>query len=341
MSDKMNSFSLKHSDPQAKRSSNRQRPLASISLDLDNLWSYMKTHGDAGWEKFPSYFDIFIPHVLDILDQLNLKVTFFIVGQDAALDKNREALKLLTERGHEVGNHSFSHEPWLHLYPKDRIKKEVSNAEEEIVQVTRQKPIGFRGPGFSWSPDLFDVLLENGYTYDASTLPTYLGPLARMYYLWSSDLTEEEKDQREGLFGSFKDGLRPVKAYRWQLASGARLLEIPVTTIPIIKTPFHLSYLLYLSRFSISLMNLYLKTALSLCQLTHALPSFLLHPLDLLSGDQVPELAFFPGMDLTGDRKLQVFEKAIKMLCQQFDIVNMSTHAKSLSEQKSLKVVKL
>ena len=67
--------------------SNAGKPLASISLDLDNLWSYMKTHGDPGWESFPSYLDTFIPVVLDILDDLNLKITFFIVGQDAALER--------------------------------------------------------------------------------------------------------------------------------------------------------------------------------------------------------------------------------------------------------------
>ena len=26
------------------------KPIASLSLDLDNKWSYMKTHGDAGWD---------------------------------------------------------------------------------------------------------------------------------------------------------------------------------------------------------------------------------------------------------------------------------------------------
>ena len=31
------------------------KPLASLSLDLDNQWSYMKTHGDPGWESLPSY----------------------------------------------------------------------------------------------------------------------------------------------------------------------------------------------------------------------------------------------------------------------------------------------
>ncbi len=72
----------------------KEKLKASISLDLDNQWSYMKTHGDSGWDKFPSYFDIVIPRVLDILDKLSLKITFFIVGKDAALEKNRDALKL-------------------------------------------------------------------------------------------------------------------------------------------------------------------------------------------------------------------------------------------------------
>ena len=87
------------------------KPLGSISMDLDNLWSYLKIHGDCGWETFPSFFDLIIPDVLDILNQLGLKITFFIVGQDALLDKNRDSLRALTEQGHELANHSFHHEP--------------------------------------------------------------------------------------------------------------------------------------------------------------------------------------------------------------------------------------
>jgi peptidoglycan/xylan/chitin deacetylase (PgdA/CDA1 family) len=241
--------------------SNDAKPLASISLDLDNQWSYMKTHGDPGWESFPSYLGIFIPHVLEILDRLNLKITFFIVGQDAALDKNKDALRLVTEKGHEVGNHSFHHEPWLHLYGKDQIRREILETEDQIIRVTGQKPVGFRGPGFSWSSDLLNTLTENGYFYDASTLPTSIGPLARMYYFWTSNFTKEEKSQRTGLFGGFRDGFKPVKPYLWGLGSNEKLLEIPVTTIPFIKTPFHLSYLLYLSRFSRKLMSSYLTVA--------------------------------------------------------------------------------
>ena len=72
---------LKRSAPQT---SSGELPLASISLDLDNLWSYMKTHGDAGWESLPSYLDVVVPRILQLLDELDLKITFFIVGQDAA-----------------------------------------------------------------------------------------------------------------------------------------------------------------------------------------------------------------------------------------------------------------
>lgn len=318
---------LKRSDPQA---SNEAKPLASLSLDLDNLWSYMKTHGDPGWEIFPSYLDIFIPLVLDVLDELDLRITFFIVGQDAAIEKNHYALKMLTERGHEVGNHSFNHEPWLHLYPKDQIRKEIIKTEEIIQQVTGQKPFGFRGPGFSWSPDLLEVLVESDYLYDASTLPTFLGPLARAYYFWKSDLNEEEKENRKKLFGGFKEGFRPVKAYYQQVNSDRKILEIPVTTFPIIKTPFHLSYLLYLSRFSLFLMDFYLATAIQLCRITKTEPSFLLHPLDLLSGQQVPDLNFFPGMNLTADKKRNIFSRVLKTLSRHFKLVTMSTHAYSV-----------
>ena len=313
--------------------------MASISLDLDNQWSYMKTHGDSGWEKFPSYLDLSVPIALKALDRWNLKITFFIVGKDAALKKNKKMLKSLTENGHEVGNHSFSHEPWFHVYPRDRLKREILDAEDQIYQVTGQRPLGFRGPGFSWSPELFEVLVENHYVYDASTLPTYLGPLARWYYFSKSNIVGEKKNQREDLFGGLKNGLKPSKAHQWHLPSGARLLEIPVTTLPFIKTPFHLSYLLYLARFSLALMSLYLNTALVLCKMTGTEPSFLLHPLDFLGGDQVPELTFFPGMDLSRERKIQLFDTVMRTLCENFDLVNMSTHANSLLKKDTLKVV--
>lgn len=317
------------------------KPLASISMDLDNQWTYMKIHGDPGWEKFPSYLDTFIPHALKVLQKQNLKITFFVVGQDAALDKNKDYLRSIVKHGHEIGNHSFHHESWLHSYSRKKIESEILLAEEYIQSVTQQKTIGYRGPGFSWHPQVFSVLKDRGYLYDASILPTYIGPIARAYYFWTSSLSKEERQIRRGLFGGFRNGFRSVKPYFWDLGNNEKLLEIPVTTMPILKTPFHLSYLVFLAGISEVLMNNYLSLAIRLCQLTKTQPSFLLHPLDLIGGDQVPELKFFPGMNMCSNRKIEIFTKVINKLKSHFELVNMSTHAREITLSSSLDRINL
>ncbi len=271
---------------------------AALSFDLDNLWSYLKTHGDPGWGEYPTYLPRLLPEVLDLLARKSLRLTFFVVGRDAARTENTAALAELAHAGHEAGNHSFEHEPWLHTYSRDRIEAEVRMAEEVVTAATGVRPDGFRGPGFSWSPDLLEILADRGYRYDASTLPTYLGPLGRAYYFARSRFAAGEKAERARLFGGLADGLRPAGPYLWVLPSGRRLIEVPVTTIPGLKTPFHLSYLLYLSRFSESLMERYLDLALAACRAAGFGPSFLLHPLDFLGSEDAPGLAFFPGMDI-------------------------------------------
>ena len=310
--------------------------LACVSLDLDDQWSYMKVHGDAGWETFPSYLDVVIPIVLDVLDELDIKITFFIVGQDAAIEKNHEVLRSIVERGHEVGNHSFHHESWLQSYSKEKIEEEIANAEDAIYNATGQRPNCFRGPGFSWSNDLLTVLKKRNYIFDASLLPTYISPLMRQYYFWKSTLSKEEKESRKELFGSFKEGFYPLKPFLWEFDNNKTLLEIPVTTMPFFKLPFHQSYLLYISNFSPALMKLYLNSAISMCKITGTAPSFLLHPLDLIGADHVPELSFFPGMNIKSVQKLKVFKIAMQILKKNFELVPMSEYAASLSARKKL-----
>jgi hypothetical protein len=301
----------------------KQKPLASMSLDLDDQWSYMKVHGDAGWEQLPSYLDIVVPFFLDLLDELNIKITFFIVGQDAAIQKNHQILKSITDRGHEIGNHSFHHESWLKTYSKEKIEEEINRAEEAILEATGIRTKCFRGPGFSWSNDLLETLQKRKYVFDASILPTYISPLMRMYYFWNSKLSKEERESRKELFGSYKEGFYPLKAFRWKLNNKETLLEIPVTTMPVFKIPFHLSYLLYISGYSMGLMKAYLGFTIFMCKLTKTSPSVLLHPLDLISGDKVPQLNFFPGMNIPTEKKVKVFNYALKRLQKDFEILPM------------------
>jgi peptidoglycan-N-acetylglucosamine deacetylase len=316
---------------------NTKKPLASLSLDLDNKWSYLKTHGDPGWESFPSYLGVVVPRVLDFLGRHRLTITFFVVGQDAALAENREALRAIADAGHEIGNHSFKHEPWLHLYSEQEAESELAMAEESIERATGQRPVGFRGPGFSVSPTILRILARRGYQYDASTFPTFIGPLARAYYFMTSRLPAEEKRRRKLLFGTFREGFRPLKPYRWQTESGP-LLEIPVTTMPLVRLPIHMSYLLYLGSFAPDLALLYFRSALRLCRITGTPPSLLLHPLDFLGCDDTQELSFFPAMRLPSEQKIALVDRAIRLLTKNHNIVALRRYTEEDAGTSTLPV---
>jgi peptidoglycan-N-acetylglucosamine deacetylase len=314
------------------------KPLASLSLDLDNQWSYMKTRGDPSWIKFPSYLDLLIPRVLELLEKHGLKITFFVVGQDATLAANQRALEKILNAGHEIGNHSFHHEPWLNGYAPDEVEAELEAAEVAIRSSMGVRPRGFRGPGYSFSSTLLHALKRRGYLYDASTFPTFVGPLARAYYFLNASLSAEEREARRKLFGSLGDALRPVTPYCWDL-NGSSLLEIPVTTTPIFRTPFHLSYILYLAGWAPSLALAYFRMALQLCRATSVCPSLLLHPLDFIGGDDIKSLDFFPAMRLTAQTKIQMVDRALGAYCKLFRVVPVVQHAESLLAGGRLKRV--
>jgi peptidoglycan/xylan/chitin deacetylase (PgdA/CDA1 family) len=306
------------------------RPLLSLGIDLDNLWAYMKIHGDPGWESHPTYLDLLAKIMLEVMRRHGLRVTLFVVGQDAALQKNAAALAALAAAGHEIGNHSFGHEPWLHRYSRSDIEDDLARAADAIERATGRRPIGFRGPGYSLSPDTLRVLVARGYLYDCSTLPTWLGPLARAYYFWKCrGMAVEERDKRRKLFGSFRDGFQPIRPYAWSV-DDSRLVEIPVTTMPLARVPFHMSYLLYLMRFSRAAALAHLRTALALCRAGGVTPSFLLHPLDFLGCDRVRELAFFPGMDLPTAAKVEFVERALEIITASFQVVTLEEHARAV-----------
>jgi len=314
------------------------KPIASLSLDLDNKWSYLKTHGDVGWDSFPSYFDLVVPRILEFLRARDLTITFFIVGQDAALEKNRRVLRAIADAGHEIANHSFRHDPWLHVYSEAQLEAELELAEQHIEAATGRRPEGFRGPGFSLSRGTLRALVRRGYKYDATVFPNLLNPLARMYFFMTSNLSKEERRKRKALFGTMADALRPVKPYRWQFEDQA-LLEIPVTTMPLFRVPIHFSYVLYLGGFSAALARLYFRIALMLCRLTGTAPSLLLHPLDFMGREDDADLAFFPGMRQPLQSKLALLSDTLSRLSDQFRVTTMSRHAEEITSSPTLRLL--
>lgn len=47
------------------------------------------------------------PWVLDLLDQHQIKATFFMVGDNVR--KHPDIFRMVVERGHRIGNHTFNH----------------------------------------------------------------------------------------------------------------------------------------------------------------------------------------------------------------------------------------
>jgi hypothetical protein len=301
------------------------KPVASLSLDADNQWSYEMIRGEPDWEHAPSYLPRMVPRVLDLLAARDIFITFFLIGRDAADDG--DAFAALAAAGHEIGNHSFRHQPWLHRYSEAELDEELERAEDAIAATTGVRPVGFRGPGYSLSEPTLRVLVRRGYEYDASTLPTIIGPIARTVYFRRAQLDATQRAEREHLYGTWADGTRPLRPYRWTV-DGSTMLEMPISTLPGLRVPIHVSYLLALSEHSEGLARRYFAGALRACRAARVEPSILMHPLDVLSGDEVPNLRFFPGMEIPTAVKLRRVASYLDVLARGFRVVPVGDHAR-------------
>ncbi|MGW0036466.1 polysaccharide deacetylase family protein [Gordonia sp. NPDC003376] len=297
-----------------------ERPPASVSVDLDNIWSYLKTHGDPEWESRPSHLASAVPRIVDLLADVGVRSTVFVIGADAERDDGAEAVTTFHAAGHEIGNHTFEHEPWPQHFTRTRLVAEIDRTDAAIVATGVPAPVGFRGPGFALTAELLDLLAARGYRYDASTLPTWIGPLARFEHFRTSDFTESEKLLRDNLFGGVGDATRSLHPYLWDTPSG-RVVELPVTTMPLTRIPIHGSYLMQLYAISPRLARTYLTLAVGLCRRRGVAMSMLVHPTDVMDRRDIPQLAFFPGMSVPAAAKVAFMTWVLRTIGRHFDLM--------------------
>ena len=99
------------------------------------------------------------PQLLEILSKHSIKATFFITGQRA--EQYPEIVWAILAGGHTIGNHSYSHFPFLMLKGRATLRREVASAQSVFRQFGIV-PLVFRPPVGVTSPNLWRVLLENG-----------------------------------------------------------------------------------------------------------------------------------------------------------------------------------
>lgn len=235
----------------------RTRPRACIHVDLDSVWAMGKSFElDLDIDPDPILHSS-IGNFLDIFERFGIKATFFLAGRDAANTSNAGIIANIIDAGHEIANHGMNHTPNFTKLPELEIESEITESAKAIESATGQQCRGFRAPTYNVNGFILRLLQETGYLYDSSILPTFISPIYRMLNVHCRT--------KSLAYGSVSHVLAPLAPYHpdeinpWRRGSMS-IVEIPISTVPFIRLPFHTSYVfqtgLPLFKFGITLTRL-------------------------------------------------------------------------------------
>lgn len=148
----------------------------ALSIDLEE---YFQIHvlseliDPADWAVFPSYVEDNTMRILSVLDERQIKATFFCLGWIA--ERHRGIIRRIHDLGHEIGCHGYAHKV---IYQQDRVKfhNDVSTAKNILEDITGEAVIGYRAPTYSITGQTLwalRILEELGFRYDSSIFPIY------------------------------------------------------------------------------------------------------------------------------------------------------------------------
>ena len=116
--------------------------------------------------------------ILDILDRYGVRATFFMVGEN--IENYPEAAREVIRRGHEIGNHTYSHRNLLGLC-QAAVGEEIEHCEDALEELCEYRAHLFRPPQGGLTP-----LVEQYSELGDYTL-----------VLWSLDTRDWESKSRE------------------------------------------------------------------------------------------------------------------------------------------------
>ena len=125
------------------------------------------------WGKYHSRVETNTDIILDILEEKNIKATFFCLGWIGR--KYPKLIRKIHNLGHEIGSHSDIHN-LLSVYNFKEFDEDLNKSLDSLENVIGEKIKLFRAPAFSigksnlWA---FDVLHKNGIEVDCSVFPSY------------------------------------------------------------------------------------------------------------------------------------------------------------------------
>ncbi len=145
-----------------------------ITIDVEDWFHILEldtTPKLEEWSALESRVEKNFLHLLDILDEAEVKATCFFLGWIA--EHHPHLVKEAQRRGHEVACHGYAHQ-LIYTQTEAEFKEDIRRAKQTLEDLCGEAVIGFRAPGFSittQTPWALPGLAEAGYRYDSSLFP--------------------------------------------------------------------------------------------------------------------------------------------------------------------------
>lgn len=185
-----------------------ERPIINaMTVDVEDYFqvsAFEKHISRKDWASHPSRVEENTDRILTLFAAHNIKATFFTLGWLA--ERYPTMIGRIVEQGHEIASHGWDHQRAT-SQNKDEFREDIKRAKAMLEDVSGCVVKGYRAPSYSicatnlWA---LDVLADEGHRYSSSIVPI--------------------KHDHYGMPDSSRFAFS---------AAGGRLLEIPVTTVPI------------------------------------------------------------------------------------------------------------
>ena len=165
-----------------------------------------------------------IAKLLDLLAERGVAGTFFVLGWLA--EKEPAMVRAIAHAGHEISSHGYAHELVGRL-GAEGFRSSVRRSRQVLEGISGRPVLGYRAPSFSIVPGLewaFDVLLEEGYRYDASLFPITQHPT---YGYPDADRDPYWIERASGRLAEFPSTTAKLLAWRLPASGGAYFRLLP------------------------------------------------------------------------------------------------------------------
>ncbi len=123
------------------------------------------------WEQLESRVEPNTDRLLNMFERAGVTATFFVLGWVA--ERHPSIVRRIRAAGHEVASHGYWHQLTYDL-PPDRFRDDVRRSKALLEDQAGAPVRGYRAPSYSITTQslwALDVLIEEGYEYDASIFP--------------------------------------------------------------------------------------------------------------------------------------------------------------------------